>query len=275
MELQAKKREQFGRAVKQIRAEGIIPAELYGHGTENQHLSINEKEFTHVLNEAGESTIIDLVVDKETHPVLIKDIHYHPVTDVVLNIDFYRVKMDEKITTTVELDFIGESSAVIDLGGVLVKSVSELEVGSWDLLHIGHVRYLMQAKAQGDILIVGVDSDRAIKKYKGDLRPVVPEDERQEMLSYQSCVDFITPLKDVDAQGKWQYKLLRDVGPDVFVAVKDSYPPHQIKEIKKHSKKVVVLPRQATRTSTSRMIQHTVKRHLDQMYDILEKNGRS
>ena len=128
MELQAKKREQFGRAVKQIRREDLIPAELYGHGTENQHLSVSNKEFMRVLDEAGESTVIDLVVDKETHPVLIKDIHYHPVTDVVLNVDFYRVKMDEKITTTVELDFIGESPAVIDLGGVLVKSVSELEV---------------------------------------------------------------------------------------------------------------------------------------------------
>jgi len=185
----------------------------------------------------------------------------------------------------ITMDFLGSPQSKVTLDPEAIKKLVAglkaanlkivLTVGSWDLLHIGHVRYLMQAKAQGDILIVGVDSDRAIKKYKGDLRPVVPEDERQEMLSYQSCVDFITPLKDVDAQGKWQYKLLRDVGPDVFVAVKDSYPPHQIKEIKKHSKKVVVLPRQATRTSTSRMIQHTVKRHLDQMYDILEKNGRS
>ena len=128
MELQAKKRDQFGRAVKQIRKENLIPAELYGHGIENEHLSVNTKEFGDILNEVGESTVIDLVVDEKTHPVLIKDIHYHPVTDAVLNIDFYQVKMDEKITATVELEFVGESIAVKDLGGVLIKSVSELEV---------------------------------------------------------------------------------------------------------------------------------------------------
>ena len=109
-----------------------------------------------------------------------------------------------------------------------------LTIGSWDLLHIGHVRYLLRAKEQGDILVVGVDTDRAIKYYKGPLRPIVPEDERCEMLSYQSCVDFITRLDDVDDQGKWQYDLLKRVKPDVFVAVQDSYPPEQLADIKPH-----------------------------------------
>lgn len=146
-------------------------------------------------------------------------------------------------------------------------------IGTWDLLHIGHVRYLRNAKSRGDILIVGVDSDRTVKKYKGELRPIVPYLERSEMLTYQSCVDLVTPVDDVDAKGNWQYKLLKKVRPDIFVAVEDSYSKKQLADIKKFCKEVVVLPRQAERTSTSNMIQYAVKQHLDQMYKLLNKRG--
>jgi D-beta-D-heptose 7-phosphate kinase/D-beta-D-heptose 1-phosphate adenosyltransferase len=145
-----------------------------------------------------------------------------------------------------------------------------LTIGSWDLLHIGHVRYLNRAKEEGDVLVVGVDSDRAIKLYKGELRPIVPEEERCEMLGYQTCVDFVTTIDDVDDKGRWQYGLVKALRPDVFVAVEDSYPKEQLDEIKKHCGSLVVLPRQATNTSTSRMIQGTVKRHLDQMYKLID-----
>ncbi len=144
-------------------------------------------------------------------------------------------------------------------------------IGSWDLLHIGHVRYLLNAKEHGDVLIVGVDTDRAIKLYKGELRPVVPEDERYEMLSYQSCVDFVTPVDDLDDNGVWQYGLIKKLRPDVFIAVEDSYPKEQLDEIKRYCKEIVVLPRQAENTSTTRLIQGTIKKQLDQMYKLVEK----
>ncbi len=143
-------------------------------------------------------------------------------------------------------------------------------IGSWDLLHIGHVRYLRKAKEYGDVLVVGVDSDRTIKLYKGELRPVVPYGERCEMLTYQSCVDLVTPVDDVDGSGKWEYGLVKQIEPDIFVAVEDSYPPEQLDEIKKYAKEVIVLPRQAEKTSTTNMIQFAVKKHLDKMYEILD-----
>jgi len=144
-------------------------------------------------------------------------------------------------------------------------------IGSWDLLHIGHVRYLIEAKKMCDILIVGVDTDRAIKLYKGPLRPVVPEDERCEMLTYQECVDFVVPIDDVDEKGAWQYELINIVKPNVFVAVEGSYPPEQLADIKTYCRELVVLPRQAEGTSTSDMIQNTLKRHLDLLYGIVQK----
>lgn len=144
-------------------------------------------------------------------------------------------------------------------------------IGSWDLLHIGHLRYLMAAGSLGDVLVVGVDSDRAVKLYKGELRPIVPYIERAEMLTYQSCVDLVTPVDDVDEKGRWRFGLLKVIRPNIFVAVEDSYPPRQLARIKGYCPEVVVLPRQAENTSTSAMIQVAVKKHVEKMNDLLAR----
>lgn len=137
-------------------------------------------------------------------------------------------------------------------------------IGSWDMLHIGHLRYLHKAKSEGDILIVGADSDRAIKLYKNNpLRPVIPENERMEMLSYQNFVDYVTLIDDVDDKGVWQMNILKMAKPDIFVAIKESYPPEQIKEIKKYVKAMKILKRQAEKTSTTLIIERTFKKRLE------------
>lgn len=136
-----------------------------------------------------------------------------------------------------------------------------MTIGSWDLYHIGHARYLAAALEHGDVLIAGVDSDRTMKLYKDPGRPAVPEDERMELLCYLN-VDLVTLIDDVDDAGKWQYALLKLVQPDVFIAVEDSYPDWQIQEIKANgAKEVIVLPRQA-KTSTSDMIRNLLKNNI-------------
>ena len=139
-------------------------------------------------------------------------------------------------------------------------------IGSWDGLHIGQVRYLLRARAAGDLLIVAYDTDRAIKSYKGSSRPIVPAIERAEMLSYIPGVDFVTSIDDVDEQGHWQYELLKVVKPDIFVAVVDSYPDQQLQDIRDHGLEVIVLPRQAD-TSTSAVIAKLVKERIMLMAD--------
>ncbi len=64
--------------------------------------------------------------------------------------------------------------------------------GCFDLLHIGHIRYLEKAKSLGDILVVGVNSDRSVQRLKGPDRPILPEEERAEILSGLGCVDYVT-----------------------------------------------------------------------------------
>ena len=142
MDLAVKDREKFGKAVKALRREGFIPAELYGHGFENAHLAVNRKEFAKALQEAGESTIIKLKVKSEKLKVdgeeqsgeekeinaLVHDIQKDFLTDEIIHIDFHQVRMDEKIKADVPLEFVGEAPAVKEFGGVLNKTISEVEV---------------------------------------------------------------------------------------------------------------------------------------------------
>lgn len=175
----------------------------------------------------------------------------------------------KKLTNKIVLDYDKLARVTEALRELDRKIV--LTIGSWDLLHIGHVRYLIKAKSYGDILVVGVDSDRGIKLYKGPLRPIVQQDERIEMVSYQTCVDYVTNIDDVDEKGAWQYELIRQVRPDVFIAVEDSYSEQQRKDIEQFCGELIVLPRQAENTSTSRMIQETLKKHIAEMMAIMER----
>lgn len=63
--------------------------------------------------------------------------------------------------------------------------------GHFDILHVGHVRYLVQARELGDCLVVGLNSDASTRRLKGDKRPIVPQDERAELLAALACVDFV------------------------------------------------------------------------------------
>ncbi|MBP9819315.1 adenylyltransferase/cytidyltransferase family protein [Candidatus Woesebacteria bacterium] len=124
-----------------------------------------------------------------------------------------------------------------------------LTQGSFDMLHIGHARYCATAKQHGDVLFVGVDSDEKIKKRKGPDRPIVPEDERLEMLTHLRYVDHVV-LKPL-SKPKWE--LLTLIRPDVLIATADTYTKEQLEELKKYCGSVVVLEAMAT-TSTSAKI---------------------
>src|SRR3989344_555975 len=101
--------------------------------------------------------------------------------------------------------------------------------------------------------------DRGIKAYKGPLRPIIPQEERMEMLSYQDCVDYVTLTDDIDKKGRWQYEILKKLPVDIFVAVSgNSYTAEQKRTIKKFCK-LQVLPRQAEKTSSTDIIQNVLK----------------
>ncbi len=112
-----------------VRAQEMIPAELYGHNVENLHIAVSANEFEKVLRKAGESSIVSLIIDGiGTRNVLIHDVQKHVVRSNPVHIDFYEVSMTEKLQTTVALEYVGESAAVKALYGTLVKVLDEIEV---------------------------------------------------------------------------------------------------------------------------------------------------
>jgi len=128
MDLSVSTREKFGKAVKSLRRDGVIPAELYGRGVKNLHLSVSAKDFSKVFKEAGTNTIVGLLVGKSKLPVLIHEVGRDYMTDDVTHVDFYQVQMDEKLKARIPLEFLGEAPAAKDKGGILNKSMLEVEV---------------------------------------------------------------------------------------------------------------------------------------------------
>jgi large subunit ribosomal protein L25 len=128
MELVATPRTIFGKAVQTLRRQGLIPGELYGHGIENVHVTIPAKEFKKVFKSAGESSMIYVVIGSEKRPAVIHEVYRDSITDEVMSVDFYQVRLDEAVKVEVPLEFVGESPAVKNLGGLLVKAVNALEV---------------------------------------------------------------------------------------------------------------------------------------------------
>lgn len=111
-----------------VRQESSIPAILYGHGIAAQNVQVDYRTFLKTYKQAGQTSLVDLSVDGEDHPVLIREVQRHPVRDNILHIDFYQVRMDEEIEAEVPLTFIGESSAIKDMAGVLVRNLDHLEI---------------------------------------------------------------------------------------------------------------------------------------------------
>lgn len=129
MELKVEIRNILGRKVETLREKGLIPAELYGHGVKNLHLTLSAKDFKKVFKEAGESSIVNLKTeDNKTYPVMIHEVETDPISEQILNVDFYQIKLTEKIRVHVPIEFIGEAPAVKNFGGILVKTVQEIEV---------------------------------------------------------------------------------------------------------------------------------------------------
>jgi large subunit ribosomal protein L25 len=124
----ASKREVSGKRVKKIRAAGKLPAVLYGHNVKTTQIEVSEKDFSKAFKKAGESTIVNLVVDGATTPVLIHEVQDHYLYGQPIHVDFYAINMAEKVKVKIPLHFLGEAPAVKALGGTLVKNLSEVEV---------------------------------------------------------------------------------------------------------------------------------------------------
>ncbi len=129
--LSVKERKEKEKNAKKTREKGFIPAVLYGPKIkENRLLEVEKKAFQEVYKEAGESSLISLEIEKENkkYPVLIYEVQIQPLSGEIVHIDFYQPSLDEEVETTVPLVFEGLAPAVKELGGTLIKNISEIEV---------------------------------------------------------------------------------------------------------------------------------------------------
>ncbi len=129
--LNARIRDVFGKKLKSFRKKGLVPAVLYGPGVGNMALAVGLKEAERIYKEAGENTIVKLKIkdDKSSERnVLICDAARDTLGGQLVHLDFLQVRMDQVIKAAVPLEFAGESPAVKNENGILVKNIHEIEV---------------------------------------------------------------------------------------------------------------------------------------------------
>jgi large subunit ribosomal protein L25 len=127
--LAAEHRDITGKKVAHLRRAGRLPAVVYGHGIDSANISVDSHDFELLRRRVGPNALVDLSIDgKKARPVLVHDIHVHPVNRRTLHVDLFLVRMTEEMTVDVPLAAIGESLAVTMHGGTLLHPVETVKV---------------------------------------------------------------------------------------------------------------------------------------------------
>jgi D-beta-D-heptose 7-phosphate kinase/D-beta-D-heptose 1-phosphate adenosyltransferase len=160
-----------------------------------------------------------------------------------------KIEMKDKIKTREELSRI---IAELKTKGKKIIFTN----GCFDLLHIGHVRYLEEARALGDLLVIGVNSDSSVRGLKGPNRPILPQEERAEILSGLGCVDYVTIFDEPTP-----LNLISSLLPDVLVKGGDWTKEATAgwETVERTGGEVVILPF-VEGSSTSHLIETILKR---------------
>jgi large subunit ribosomal protein L25 len=129
VELNVSPREVLGKKVKRLRREGVIPANVYGHGLESVAIQIPKDDLMHLLHTAGRNEIVYLRLDgEEPRPAFLHQIQRNPVTDAILHVDFYQISLKEKVRMEVSLSLMGTAPAEQTHGGTLLHSLDRITV---------------------------------------------------------------------------------------------------------------------------------------------------
>jgi large subunit ribosomal protein L25 len=127
LELSAEPRDVFGKHVRRLRRQGIIPANIYGHG-ESRAIQAPLRSLERLLAQGGRTSVIAIAFDGRSETALLKTMQRDPRSGQILHIDFQAVSMDQEVTSAVPVRFIGESEAVTKLDGVMTHPRNELHI---------------------------------------------------------------------------------------------------------------------------------------------------
>jgi large subunit ribosomal protein L25 len=129
-ELPVEPRQIAGKKVVQLRRQGLLPANIFGHGLESVSVQLRTDELERTLRAATANEVIDVKVAGETaaRPVVVQHVQRHPLTSAAVHADFYQVSLREKMRASVPILIVGESEAVGTYNGVLVHALESLNV---------------------------------------------------------------------------------------------------------------------------------------------------
>jgi large subunit ribosomal protein L25 len=127
LELSAEPRDVFGKHVKRLRREGIIPANIYGHGA-SRAIQAPARALERLLTSGGRTGVIAIAFDGRSETALLKTLQRDPRSGQIIHADFQAVSMDQEVTSVVPIRFVGESDAVTKLDGIMTHPRMELRV---------------------------------------------------------------------------------------------------------------------------------------------------
>src|SRR2546430_1269498 len=127
LELSAEPRTVYGKHVKRLRREGIVPANIYGHG-DSRAIQAPVRSLERLLAQGGRTGVVTIAVDGRSETALLKGLQRDPRSGQILHIDFQAVSMDQEVTSVVPVRFVGESIAVTKLDGVMTHQRNDLHV---------------------------------------------------------------------------------------------------------------------------------------------------
>ena len=126
--------------------------------------------------------------------------------------------------------------------------------GAFDLMHAGHATYLQFARRQGDVLVVGLNTDASVRRYKGEKRPIVDERNRARMMAALECVDYVTWFDEDEPK-----ELVAELQPDVLVKAEDWAHYVSGRDVVEARGGKVVLAPMVAGLSTTKLIEKIVK----------------
>jgi large subunit ribosomal protein L25 len=173
MELTVEKRDSK-KSSATLRGKGILPAVIYGRKEESTPIAVDRKTFEKLYKQAGENTVVTIKGLGEDKDTLIHEVVVDAVTGVALHADFYAIAKGQTVTVAIPIEFDGESPAVKELGGILVKVMHELEieVPPKDLPHALHAD-ISKLKTLEDKITVADLKLPASAKITADVEEVV------------------------------------------------------------------------------------------------------
>ncbi len=213
--LKAEERKILGKKIKTLRRVGILPGNVYGKGLSSIALQVQLSDFEKAHKEVGDTGLIELELNGNHHPVLVKNLQMNYKSHTPLHADFYQVNMKEKVKATVPVVVVGEPKAVTDKIGLLLQTISEVEIEALPdhlaeniEVNVEHLAELDQQITVGDLKAPeGVEilsaPDQTVVKIAELVAPEPePEPETPEGEEGETAAEGETPEGETAAEGK-------------------------------------------------------------------------